>query len=315
MPFSGLIAKDGSFKNSLFKDKDPSTIPQGYCVIKQQYFSITHSDLEIKDGAIGMEGAGVIESVPNESERGFEKGDKVCYYIKKPMTSYENVIVHESALIKVPQGVELDVAAQARKILTAHYLLYKILTLKKGTWIIVTGAGGSMGTILTAWANYAGLNIIAIISDDDKKQYVLQNGAKVAINYKKQNVEEEVMRATNSVGAFAVYDVIGKDFYPTAMKSLSYFGHYILIGKGLSGLPVINFAAMQEKSSTVCYPNIEHYKNLAFENLVGGAEFLEFVLQTRFTPTIQKFTISNFSQATQSLLDRTRTGLIACSFR
>jgi NADPH:quinone reductase-like Zn-dependent oxidoreductase len=314
MPFSGLIIKDGNYKTTLFKDKDLSSIPRGYCVIKQKYFGITHSDLKIIDGTIAMEGCGFIEYISESSDRGFAVGDKVCYYLKTPLASYEKVIVHESGIMKINQGVSMEIACNARKFLTAHYLLHKMLSLKKGYWIIVTGSTGALGSIITAWANYCGLNVIAVVSSDDKKQYALQNGAKIAINYKNQNVAQEVNSATNGYGAFAIYDVIGKDFYKQAMQSISFFGHYILIGYGLSGTPEVSFNDMREKSANICFPSIDHYKHLAFENIIGGADFFEFASSANFLPKINSFPVSQFNLATQCLLNKNRVGLVICSF-
>ena len=313
MTFSGLVVTEGKYKTSLFKDKDLKQIPNGYCVVKQQFFGLNHSDLQIKNGTIGLEGSGIVEYVCGESSRKFEKGDKVCYYIKTPLASYEKVILHESGLMKVTSNTKMELAACARKFLTAHYLLQKIMSLKKDYWILISGASGGLGSIMTAWANNLGLNVIAVVSSDEKKQYALQNGAKIAINYKKEKTDEIVMEVTNGFGVLNVYDVLGKDFYLQSLKCLSYFGNYILTG-GLTGFPEVNFNELRERSLSIKFPNIDHYKHIAFENIVGGMEFFEFLSKSNFNPTITSFHISKFESAAQALLNKARVGLVVCSF-
>src|SRR5262245_16313192 len=87
--------------------------------------------LQLPSG-LGMEGAGVVESVASDVTR-VAPGDRVAY-ASGPVGAYsEAANVNVSRLVKVPDGVPDEIAAASLlKGMTAHYLLRRTHVVKSG---------------------------------------------------------------------------------------------------------------------------------------------------------------------------------------
>jgi len=72
--------------------------------------------------------------------------------------------------------------------------------------------------------------VIGNASSDDKLEFAAGLGMDVGINYKTQNVVEEVMRATGGAGADVVFEHVGGESFQFALESLGKDGRLVTCG-------------------------------------------------------------------------------------
>ncbi|MSZ79817.1 MAG: alcohol dehydrogenase catalytic domain-containing protein, partial [Actinobacteria bacterium] len=111
----------------------------------------------------GLEGSGVVTEVGSEVS-GFAIGDKVAW--PSSLGSYATLhLVNASSVVKVPTGVELDVACAAMlQGMTAHYLVSSLYEVKPGDVALVHAAAGGVGQLLCQMISSRGATVIATVS-------------------------------------------------------------------------------------------------------------------------------------------------------
>ena len=77
----------------------------------------------------------------------------------------------------------------------------------KNKTLLISGGAGAVGFYGIQIAKLAGANVITTISNDEKAKIANNAGADKVINYKNQNVFEEVMEYTNSNGVDRIFEV------------------------------------------------------------------------------------------------------------
>jgi NADPH2:quinone reductase len=300
-----LVLKDEVAKFAKYSEKPLS---KGQVLIKQHLIGVNHEDIAIlqkskkedKAQTFGFEGVGVIEDVIPSGIRKLAKGDRVCYFTNLPRASSEHVILPEHLVIKMYDEVDEGVGATIRKAMMAHTIIYQVYRMPQKSWIVVNGACGGVGHYLCQWAARLNLNVIALVGLEEKKAAASNFGCKYVLNWRTDNVVEEIMRITKGVGANCVVDCIGADFFDIGIRCLMYFGMYISTAS-LSGVITANSAQLQERSNFITSLNIWHYKSYDHFSILGGLEFFEAFNSYGIRPLIRKFSYKDTVKAIDTL--------------
>ena len=95
--------------------------------------------------------------------------------------------------------------------LTAYFGLLDVGKVKKDEFVVVSGAAGGVGIIVCQLAKAKGAKVIGIAGGEDKKKFLLEVlKADYAIDYKNQNVREELESiAKDKIDVF--FDNVGGD--------------------------------------------------------------------------------------------------------
>ncbi len=168
----------------------------GEVLIRTAFAAVNPIDAKIRQGTnfvckkragepfpwqLGFDCAGVVETA--ESSR-FKPGDRVCGMaaFDNPNADAEYAVLPEDRCAKVPEGVPFD---QAAALLTAGTTAQSIMDLfpEKGT-VLVSGATGGVGHVLTQLLNAKGYEVTALCSEPNLKR-ALSLGAKAAFDYTK----------------------------------------------------------------------------------------------------------------------------------
>lgn len=100
---------------------------------------------------------------------------------------------------------------------------------KKGEWVLVTGATGGLGVMAVQIAKALGGRVIALVSADTSKTRMLKDlGVEAFLRYDKPNWEEEVRKVTGGNGVNLVYDAVG--MVESALKCCAYNGRVVIVG-------------------------------------------------------------------------------------
>ncbi len=209
---------------------------------------------------LGLEGAGIITDVgPNI--KNFKAGDRVAY-ASIPLGSYST---HRnfpaSKLVKIPEGVDFEVAATLMtKGLTTYYLLHQTYKVKSGDTILFHAAAGGVGQIFGQWAKSLGCNIIGTVGSEEKIEVAKKYGYDHIINYSKDNFPTKVNELTDGKGVPVVYDGVGKDTLEGSLECLKMRGIMVSFGNASGPLSDINVPKMlQPKGLFFVRPSMQQY--------------------------------------------------------
>ncbi|MBU2926458.1 NADP-dependent oxidoreductase [Colwellia sp. 4_MG-2023] len=184
---------------------DMPTVGNGQFLVKQNHMSLDPAmfgwmspDTEsyIPPVALGdvMRSSGIGEIVES-NHPDFNVGDRVMGM----MGWKEYHLSDGTGLNKVsaPLPDEAILSVFALPGLTATQGLYSIGKPQKGETLVVSGAAGSVGSIVGQLAKADGLTVIGVVGSDEKADWVINElGFDGAVNYKSANLPEELAKLT-----------------------------------------------------------------------------------------------------------------------
>ena len=209
---------------------------------------------------IGMEASGIIKEVgPNVAN--FSVGDKVAY-AALPLGAYSTHRIYPTkSLIKVPDGIDLTLAAALMtKGLTTFYLLHKTYPVSSGETVLFHAAAGGVGQIFCQWAKSLGCKVIGTVGSDEKISVAKKNGCDEVINYSKEDFSKKVMELTDGKGLPVVYDGVGKLTFEKSLQCLKTRGMMVSFGNASGSLSPIDVTKMlQPKGLFFVRPSMGQY--------------------------------------------------------
>lgn len=239
---AACIEQPGPPENIRYIDV-PKPNPQGQQVlVKVGAVSVNPIDTYIRAGMIkaelprpfivGCDLAGTVEAVGPTAKR-FKAGDRVWGsnqgLFGRQGTFAEYAAVDEDWLYPTPSGVSDENAAAAALVgITAHLGLFRSAKLAPGETLFVTGGSGGVGSTVVQMAKAAGARVITTAGSDEKTAICRQLGADGAINYKTQNVDEELKKLAPD-GVNVWWEVVRDTNFEQAVSHLTKRGRMILM--------------------------------------------------------------------------------------
>ena len=177
----------------------------------------------------GGETAGEVMAVGEGVQR-VKVGDKVI-----ALTIWggfaEQVLAKQDQVIPMPEGLSFEVAGSL--LLTYGTCLHGLrdrAALQPGQTVLVLGAAGGIGIATIELAKALGARVIAAASSAEKLATCRAKGADDVINYREQNLRDEVKRLTGGQGVDVVMDPVGGDYAEQALRSMAWRGRYLVVG-------------------------------------------------------------------------------------
>src|SRR5262249_31142218 len=132
----------------------------------------------------------------------------------------------------IPAGVDFASACVvSRHAPVAFSMLRDGARLKAGESVLVMGASGGLGGAGVQAAKVLGATAIAAAGAPERVRAALGVGADVGVDYRAQDLTEEVMRATGGRGVDVVFENIGDPvLFPKAFAALARNGRLITAG-------------------------------------------------------------------------------------
>ena len=215
--------------------------------------------LELPSG-IGVEASGIIKKIGSKVKN-LSIGDHVAYG-GLPIGAYaEERIYPSDKLVKLPEGINFDVAACIMtKGLTVYYLLHKTFEVKANDTVLFHAAAGGVGQIFCQWAKSLGCKVIGTVGSEEKMNIAKKNGCDLVINYSKENFVEKVMNFTKGIGLPVVYDGVGEKTFEDSIACLKETGMMVSFGNASGPLKNIDVKKhIQPKSLFFTRPTGGHY--------------------------------------------------------
>ncbi|KAJ3290001.1 hypothetical protein HDU79_003616 [Rhizoclosmatium sp. JEL0117] len=198
-----------------FKE-DPKPGP-GEVRIKVKAFGVNFADIMARMGiypeappfpcVVGYEVSGWIDAIGSDVPQSW-KGKEVCALTR--FGGYSDCVVTKvDHCIEKPQNVSFIEAASIPVVyLTAWMLLVHMGGIQKNQTVLIQNAGGGVGLAAIDIARHFGAITIGTASGG-KHAFLKERGLDHAIDYRKQDFVEEVMKITNNKGADLIIDPIG----------------------------------------------------------------------------------------------------------
>ena len=262
------INKTGGAEVLEIKDISLSKPGSEEVTIEQKAIGLNYIDTYHRSGlyplklpiSLGLEGAGIITDI-GENVKNFKVGDKISY-AGIPLGSYSTHRNYPTKnLVKVPENIDLEVAATLMtKGLTTYYLLHRTYPVKSGEIILFHAAAGGVGQIFGQWAKSLGCTVIGTVGSDEKINMAKKNGYDHVINYNKEDFAKKVLEITNGKGVPVVYDGVGKDTLNGSIECLAIRGVMVSFGNASGPLSDINVPKMiQPKGLFFTRPSMQQY--------------------------------------------------------
>ena len=258
---------------------------------------------------LGQEAAGVIEAL-GEGVTGFAVGDRVAY--TSVVGAYaEYAAVPTKMLVKVPEGIDLTVAAGAMlQGMTAHYLTHSTFPLKKGDTALVHAAAGGAGLLIVQMAKALGAKVIGTMSTEAKAATARKAGADETILYTTQDFEAEVKRITDGKGVDVVYDSVGATTFLKSINCLRPRGMMVTFGQSSGPVgPIDPLLLSQRGSLFLTRPTLAFHIATPEELAWRAGDLLSGIASGKLHIHIEKtYKLANVQQAHRDLESRKTTG-------
>jgi len=177
---------------------------------------------------LGLEMAGVIREVGADVE-GWQPGDRVMALL--PGGGYaELAAVPAGMLMRLPDDWSFRQGAAVSEVwFTAYVNLFNEGWLQAGETVLIHAGASGVGTAAIQLALDAGARVIATAGSEKKAAFCRELGA-VAINYRTQDILEQVMAATDGQGVDVILDPVGGSYLTRNIAVLRRFGRLVNIG-------------------------------------------------------------------------------------
>jgi NADPH2:quinone reductase len=190
--------------------------------ITPEFPSILHSDI-----------AGIIEEVAPDVTS-LQAGDHIfgCAGGVKGEGGAlaEFMLVDVRLIAKKPASLSMSEAAALPLVsITAWEALFEKIKLAPGQNILIHGGTGGVGHIGIQLAKWAGANVYATVSSDEKGAIARALGADEIINYRTESVKDYVNRLTNGKGFDVVFDTVGGINIDNSIAAVAQYGDVVSI--------------------------------------------------------------------------------------
>ncbi len=230
----------GPITNEIFEvvEKQVPTIEQGQFLVKQSHMSLDPAmfgwmspDTEsyIPPVALGdvMRSSGIGEVVESNNPD-FNVGDRVM-----GMMGWQQYFISTGAglnKVQAPLSDEAVLSVVALPGLTATQGLFNVGKPKKGETLIVTGAAGSVGSIVGQLAKAEGLRVIGVVGSDEKANWIVNElGFDAAINYKSADLASQLaQKAPDGIDVY--FENTGGDIQPLIFERMNAHARVVVCG-------------------------------------------------------------------------------------
>ena len=243
-----IHATGGPEQLTLAEMPDPLPGP-GEVLLDVAYAGCNWADTQVRMGiyphamtypmVLGFEVSGTVAALgPGVS--GVKVGDKVASFPEKGGAYAEKCVAPAVGLIKLPDGVGLDVgAAFPIQALTAYHMLWTIYGLERGDTVLVNAIGGGVGLACTQLAVHAGARVIGTTGTPGKEKRALAYGASRVVVTSQEDFEKAVLDFTKGKGVDLAIDSYGATMLDRTFNVVKKLGHVVSIGEA-EGQPFKN---------------------------------------------------------------------------
>ena len=229
-----IVTKDD--KAALERREVPAPQPKaGEIVFKVQASALNRGELTV--GGVmhggpeklgGNEGAGIVHAV-GDGVSGFKPGDRVMGRARGCWAEY--AVIEQQQAFAVPDYMSWEqAAATPLSMITAYEAIVTYGKLKKGEWLLVTGASAGAGVASIQIAQLLGAKTIGTSGSPQKLAKLKEAGLDVGIQTRSPDFAQKVREATGGAGADVAVNLVGGTYFPEILRALARKGRVAIVG-------------------------------------------------------------------------------------
>jgi NADPH2:quinone reductase len=178
---------------------------------------------------LGRDAAGVVEGI-GSGVKNVKSGDKVI--VRTSTMGYsEMLIAPEDEVYPVPEGVgPIDAASIGVTYSTAWDAVVNKAKVQPGQTVLVQGASGGVGIAAVQIAKAMGAKVIGNASTEEKRAWVVEQGADHAVDYTQADWPAKVKELNGGNGVNAIIDGVGGDAFVRSFECLATGGFICVFG-------------------------------------------------------------------------------------
>ncbi|WP_066309486.1 NAD(P)H-quinone oxidoreductase [Bacillus sp. FJAT-29814] len=293
----------------------------GELLIKVKAAAVNRTDIVTRESSsgyltnpiLGVEVAGIVEKAGAGAKTAV--GTRVMGLVNGGGYA-EYVLMPDDRAMVIPENLSFEEAAAIPEVfLTAYQTLFWIGHLRAGETVLIHAGGSGVGTAAIQLAKQIGqANVITTAGSKEKLEFCRSLGADVCINYKEQNFDEEVLKATKNQGVDLILDFIGASYWSKNLASIKVDGRWVLIGI-LGGAAIEKFNLMDVMSKriqltgTLLTPRSDEYKTALTTEFSSKA--LELFRTNKLRPIVDHvFSLNHVQQAHEHMESNRNIGKI-----
>ncbi len=278
-----VFDQPGGAENLSLREVDDPVCKENQVIIDIKFAALNHLDLWVRKSPAyatstphvgGSDGSGIISEVGSKVKN-FYVGDRVlinpgfscgiCRYCNmgeqsscdsfKIMgagswgTEAEKIGVDAKNVLKIPDNIKLDVAAAAPlTFITVYRMLATKGNVQPGERVLVTGAGGGVGTVAIQMAKAMKAKVIALTSTD-KIETAYQLGADLVIDY--LNTPNWDKKAIDEGGVDVIIESVGEKTWGKSINVLNKRGRLVTIGATTGALGETEIRELYRKQASI----------------------------------------------------------------
>jgi putative PIG3 family NAD(P)H quinone oxidoreductase len=205
----------------------------------------------------GLEVSGIVQAV-GAGVAGWKPGDRVCALVVGGGYA-EYCIAPAAQCLPVPAGVDLvEAAALPEALFTVWTSLFEHAALRPGDVALIHGGASGIGTMAIQLAAALGSRPVATAGSAERAELCRNLGAELAIDYRKQDFVDEVLRHTGGRGVDVVLDMVGGPYAARNLKALAPYGRLCYIAGDAGPEATFNIREIMLKRIVVTGSTLRH---------------------------------------------------------
>lgn len=259
----------------------------------------------------GYEIAGVIKALGPEVS-GLTVGDAGVAMLRYGGFA-EEALVPAERFWRIPADVDfVHAAAFPLAYGTSYHALKDRGKLQPGETLMVLGAAGGVGLAAVQLGKLMGARVIACASSAEKLATCRQHGADMLINYREQNFREAVKAFTKEGGIDVVLDPVGGEYAEPAVRSMAWFGRYLVVGFTSGDIPRIPMNLPLLKGCSLVGVAWDTYSR---RNPAGGqaniSEMIAWIREGKLEPVVTaRYALEDTPRALEDVMERRVQGKV-----
>ena len=201
----------------------------------------------------------ILEAGPGVSR--LKAGDRVLAQIEAGGYA-ERVTTAENLVVLIPDAIDFDTAAAfGLGYVTAHFALIRRAGLRRGETVLVTGAGGSVGSAAVQLAKAFGAVVVAVAENAERAALAHEQGADHVLEADPAKLRDAVRAVTDGKGADVVLELVGGELFSQALRATAWEGRVVAIGFASGDLPVVKVGHLLVKNIGVMGLQVSVYRD------------------------------------------------------
>ncbi len=187
-----------------------------------------------KVASILTEACGECDRCRSGREHRCRHGKGIGHAINGGFAEYTKIM--ETSLILVPDGISMTAASLLGcPIGVGVQAMLDVAKLEMGETVLITGAGGGLGTHLIQIGKAVGARVMAVTSSPEKMAKLEDLGADDILLMEDIDFSEIARALTGDEGVDVVIDCVGPTVFQSCVSSLNQFGRMVILGDVTGG--------------------------------------------------------------------------------